>query len=152
MTMPKRDKRDQWRIIWNAVKDTPVTSNWKDFKLSNKIVKEAHIRKQTGLMWIRKAKAMQYLRSQGIPADKIAEYFQQQGIPVKASDLLKVKAKKSLNEFIKEHGHVTGSKRLYQEIKNEIIKNEIIGIDARFNAKDKSGGETAWEIIEEESP
>ena len=58
------DKRKQWLIIWNNVVNAKIDYKTSKMNVStNQIVKEAHIRKQTGLEWIRKAKAVRYLRA-----------------------------------------------------------------------------------------
>ena len=150
--MPKKDKRKQWKIIWKEIVKTPVSSEWKNFKLSNKIIKEAHIRKQTGLMWIRKAKAMQYLRHKGVPVEDIVNYFRDQGIPVTKNDLYKVKREGNFVKEIRSEISIKGDKKFIRDLIQKATYNEIVGIDARFNPQNVEGGDLPWEEIEHISP
>jgi len=142
------DKREKWLIIWNNVIESKI--NYKTGKISkstNAIVKEAHIRKQTGLEWIRKAEAIQYLRQKGVPLKEIVNYFKNQGIPLTESDLRKVKAKENYVRQISKEVKIK-DKEFKKELIREKIKNEILGIDAHFNPKNVKGGEPWQEILE----
>ena len=142
------DKRKQWLTIWNNVTNAKIDYKTGKMNVStNKIVKEAHIRKQTGLEWIRKAKAALWLREQGVPIKEIIDYFKSQGIPIKESDLRKVKPKENYVRKISKEVKIK-DKEFKRELVKEKIKNEIIGIDAHFNPKDKKGGEAWQEILE----
>ena len=111
------DKRKQWLTIWNNVVNAKI--DYKTGKMdvsTNKIVKEAHIRKQTGLEWIRKAKAIRYLREKGVSTKEIIHYFKGQGIPIKETDLRKIKPE---GNYIREI-----SKEI--KIKDKEFKKELI--------------------------
>jgi len=142
------DKREKWLIIWNNVIESKI--NYKTGKISkstNAIVKEAHIRKQTGLEWIRKAEAIQYLRQKGVPLKEIVNYFKNQGIPLKESDLRKIKPEENYVRQISKEVKIK-DKEFKKELIREKIKNEILGIDAHFNPKNVKGGEPWQEILE----
>ena len=142
------DKREKWLTIWNNVIESKI--NYKTGKISkstNAIVKEAHIRKQTGLEWIRKAKAIIYLREKGVPLKEIVAYFQNQGIPLTESDLRKIKPQENYVKEISKEVKIK-DKEFKKELIREKIKNEILGIDAHFNPKNVKGGEPWQEILE----
>jgi len=141
------DKREKWLIIWNNVIESKI--NYKTGKISkstNAIVKEAHIRKQTGLEWIRKAEAIQYLRQKGVPLKEIVNYFKNQGIPLKESDLRKIKPEENYVRQISKEVKIK-DKEFKKELIREKIKNEILGIDAHFNPRKKKGGNEPWQEI-----
>jgi len=143
------DKRKQWLTIWNNVVNSKI--NYKEAKISkstNQIVREAHIRKQTGLEWIRKAEAIRYLREKGVPAKEIVNYFKGQGIPLKESDLRKVKPQGNYVREISKEIKIK-DKEFKKELIKEKVKNEILGIDAHFNPRKKKGGEEPWQNIVE---
>jgi len=140
-------KREQWLKIWNNIVDSKI--NYKNAKLSkstNAIVKEAHIRKQTGLEWIRKAEAIRYLREKGVPIKEIANYFKGQGLPIKESDLRKIKPQENYVRQISKEVKIK-DKEFKKELIKEKVKNEILGIDAHFNRKNVKGGEEPWQDI-----
>jgi hypothetical protein len=141
------DKREKWLTIWNAVINAKI--NYKTGKLNvstNAIVKKAHIRKQVGLEWIRKAKAAYYLREKGVPIKEIVNHFKKQGIPIKETDLKKVKPKENYVRKISKEVKIK-DKEFKKELIKEKIQNEIIGIDAHFNPKTVKGGEEPWKDI-----
>jgi len=142
------DKRKQWLIIWNNVVNAKIDYKTSKMNVStNQIVKEAHIRKQTGLEWIRKAKAVRYLREKGVSTKEIVNYFKGQGIPIKETDLRKIKPEGNYIREISKEIKIR-DKEFKKELIKEKVKNEIIGIDAHFNPKDKKGGEAWQEILE----
>ena len=141
------DKRKQWLIIWNNVVNAKIDYKTSKMNVStNKIVKEAHIRKQTGLEWIRKAEAIRYLREKGVPIKEIVNYFKGQGIPIKETDLRKIKPQGNYVKEISKEIKIK-DKEFKKELIKEKVKNEIIGIDAHFNPRKKKGGEEPWQEI-----
>jgi len=141
------DKRKQWLTIWNNVTNAKIDYKTGKMNVStNKIVKEAHIRKQTGLEWIRKAKAIHYLRKKGVPTKEIMNYFKGQGIPIKETDLRKIKPEGNYIREISKEIKIK-DKEFKKELIKEKVKNEIIGIDAHFNPRKKKGGEEPWQEI-----
>jgi len=147
MVIIMNDKRDKWLKIWNNVINSKIDyKTGKTNKSTNAIVKEAHIRKQTGLEWIRKAEAIRYLREKGIPVKEIVNYFKNQGIPIKESDLRKIKPQGNYIREISKEIKIK-DKEFKKELIKEKVKNEILGIDAHFNRKNVKGGEEPWEEI-----